>query len=608
MEAESKKQSKDDRVESVTSCTLCSSTFHNVVEQREHVRSDWHGYNLKRKLKGLDTIEELEFESLIVERLDESISGSDSSESDSEKEEEVNKKLSTILEEQAVLHSNQHPSDASTSQEKKSGKGRSPFIWFSTPLLSPKTSLGVYRVLFDSPKQEGIDNIETLRENQYGSFQDQSFPKPLSTPNIFLCMVGGGHFAAMIVSLIPKIIKKSNGMEDRQAVVVAHKTIHRYTTRRKQGGSQSANDSAKGAAHSAGANIRRHNEAALSSEIRALLAEWKTKIDQCRFLLYRATGNTSRRILFGPYDGQVLRSDDPRTRSFPFTTRRATQTELMRAFIELTRVKISRTDEGVLSVSTVGEHHVENSHQMPLSNSSATNTIATTTIQHSKDEEIAMLHTSQLQALVRRSKAPAVLAYLTDNSLSPDFKFNPSTPHSNHHSSTPLHLASSLNASAVILSLLTKAGANPTIRNGEGRVPFDITGDRSARDAFRIARFELGEDQWNWTDAHCPPPISRTEASEREERERKEVSTLESRHRELAIERLKKESNVSGSSNTRPPENILAGVDMSIAERREQEVRGLRPETRARLEREKRARAAEERIRQMSSNQQPDAT
>jgi len=34
----------------------------------------------------------------------------------------------------------------------------------------------------------------------------------------------------------------------------------RYTTRRKQGGSQASNDNAKGKAKSAGANLRRYNE------------------------------------------------------------------------------------------------------------------------------------------------------------------------------------------------------------------------------------------------------------------------------------------------------------------------------------------------------------
>jgi hypothetical protein len=65
-------------------------------------------------------------------------------------------------------------------------------------------------------------------------------------------MIGGGHFAAMIVALALEVRKGQGGVKERHAIVKAHKTFHRYTTRRKQGGSQSANDNAKGNAHSAG--------------------------------------------------------------------------------------------------------------------------------------------------------------------------------------------------------------------------------------------------------------------------------------------------------------------------------------------------------------------
>lgn len=39
--------------------------------------------------------------------------------------------------------------------------------------------------------------------------------------------------------------------------MIAHKAFHRYVVRAKQGGAQSANDNAKGPAHSAGAALRR---------------------------------------------------------------------------------------------------------------------------------------------------------------------------------------------------------------------------------------------------------------------------------------------------------------------------------------------------------------
>src|SRR5207237_564942 len=149
------------------------------------------------------------------------------------------------------------------------------------------TYYGIYRALF-TPAELGKDDaiMEAIKERQLAPISMPKLPKDGSTApvgyqgrHIFLCMIGGGHFAAMVVSLAPKKSKHSAGPLNREAIVLAHKTFHRYTTRRKQGGSQSANDNAKGAAHSAGASIRRYNEQALVEDVRELLKDWKALID-----------------------------------------------------------------------------------------------------------------------------------------------------------------------------------------------------------------------------------------------------------------------------------------------------------------------------------------
>lgn len=48
-----------------TTCSLCNFTFSSVEEQRSHIRSDLHGYNLKQRLKGLPAVSENEFERLV---------------------------------------------------------------------------------------------------------------------------------------------------------------------------------------------------------------------------------------------------------------------------------------------------------------------------------------------------------------------------------------------------------------------------------------------------------------------------------------------------------------------------------------------------------------
>lgn len=589
------------------SCILCGATLLNVQEQRRHVKSDWHGYNLKQKLKGLTPVSENDFEKL-VEELDESISGSESSSQSDNDNDAKESTLTALLKKQARIKDGDHDGVLSTKKPKR-GAGKPPLLWFYTPLLPSNTSLGMYRALFTDAEQEKEAHIvDVLRSKQLPPTPTKpsphtadggvALPSSLSSPQIFLCMIGGGHFAAMIVSLAPKMGKKATGVDERQATVIAHKTFHRYTTRRKQGGSQSANDSAKGAAHSAGSSLRRYNEVALEVEIRALLAEWKSMIDQSQLIFVRATGSTNRRTLFGPYDNQILRHNDPRNRSFPFSTRRATQAELMRAFVELTRVKVSQVDEAALAAAAAAA--AEAAKDAASKTSSMPAKLSAPKL--SKEEESALLHTSQLQGLIRRSKVPAILSYISSNALSPDFIFHPPSTQAHHHAPTPLHLAASINSPAVILGLLTKAGANPSKLNSEGKPPFDLAGDRGSRDAFRVARSELGEDRWDWNEAHVPPALSKAEADKREERERSEAEKAEEERRKVETERLKRETEKATvtQQGRKPTGRALGAMEKTGAERREEEARGMTPEMRARLERERRARAAEERIRRMA--------
>ncbi|KAK4162480.1 hypothetical protein QBC43DRAFT_76369 [Cladorrhinum sp. PSN259] len=578
-------------------CSLCKLSFITVQEQRDHLRTDLHHYNLKQKVNGLNPVTEAEFEKL-VDGLDESISGSDSEDTE-EEEEEPNRKettLSALLKKQASLVEKRKPNDdeEETDNKKKKSSGTPPLLWFSSPKLPENTYFGIYRVLFTAAeleKEEAI--VEAIKQRQLAPISMpkppkdvQSVPATYNGQHIFMCMIGGGHFAAMVVSLAPKKSKYgSTGPLNREAVVLAHKTFHRYTTRRKQGGSQSANDNAKGTAHSAGSSLRRYNEQALVEDIRNLLKDWKALIDTSDLLFIRATGTTNRRTLFGPYDGQVLRANDPRVRGFPFNTRRATQNELMRAFIELTRLKVKE-------IRPEPEAPVVDTSKAPKPKAESTKPV---TPKLSEEEEAAIFHTTQLQAVIRRSKLPALLSYFSSNNLDVNFRFQPADTQQNHHAPTALHLAASQGSAPLITGLLTRAKADPTITNSEGKTPFDLAGDRATRDAFRVARAELGESAWDWEAAHVPAALKREEAEKRAEREKK----AEEDRRKAEEERLKKEGPKVVESRPRKG-GVLGGAPLMTAEeKRKEEAKGLTPEQRMKLDRERRARAAEERIKRM---------
>lgn len=606
---------------SATSCNLCGLAFTTLADQKSHIRSDLHGYNLKQKLRGKKVVAEEDFERL-VGQLDESISGSDSSESEDDENDGKTKDstLSALLKRQAKI-TDGDADDAPTKRHRQ-GAGKPPMVWFGTSKLPSNTSLGVYRALFPVTEQDQEEKIvETIQRKQLAPKPAPQHQKKAdadeedggvrlppsmiqsgtsaSGPHYFLCMIGGGHFAGMIVSLTPKMTKKA-GVEDRTATVIAHKTFHRYTTRRKQGGSQSANDNSKGNAHSAGASIRRYNESALIQDVRNLLQEWKDLIDSAELIFIRATGSTNRRTLFGPYDEQVLSHKDSRLRGFPFNTRRATQSELMRAFVELTRVKVAVVDEAAVA------RQAEEAAAIAAAKASALANSKTTTpkpAKPSKEEEEAALHTSQLQALIRRSKAPGLISYIQSSSITPDFRFFP--PDQNYHAPTPLHLAASSNSPACVSGLLGKAGADPGLRNEEGKSAFEIAGDRATRDAFRLARSQLGESRWEWDAAGVPAALSQAEVESRTAREKEEKAAkdaVEKARRQAETERLRKEDaakETAGKEKKFGKGRVMDAPPLTAQERRMEQTKGMSEEMRMKLEREKRARAAEERMKRL---------
>ncbi|KAL6917583.1 hypothetical protein FSHL1_009013 [Fusarium sambucinum] len=580
----------DSNLVGTQACSLCGLTFTTVIDQRGHLKSDLHHYNLKQKLRGQKPVSEAEFEKLVGD-LDESLSGSDSEESEEEEDGRQESTLTTLLKKQARL-ADKAGSDDEGETAGKAGRGKPPLIWFSSPLLPEKNYFGMYRAILTGDEQRNQDLVEVLKKKQVEPIAMPKIPKEgalpevaYKGPHIFLCMIGGGHFAAMVVSLAPRPNKNGTTM-NREATVLAHKTFHRYTTRRKQGGSQSANDNAKGAAHSAGSSLRRYNEQALVEDVRNLLQEWKALIDTSELLFVRATGMTNRRTLYGPYEGQVLKHNDTRLRGFPFSTRRATQNELMRSFIELTRLKVRE-------IIPVEETKKEAESAAPKTSAKPSKP------KLSEEEETALLHTSQLQAFVKRSKVPALLSYLKNNNITADFEFQP--VEQNHHAPRPLHLAAAQNAAPLVLGLLVRGSADPTIKNNEGKTPFELAGERSTRDAFRVARSELGDVKWSWDDAKVPPAMTKAEADKRDEREKKEVDDKEAERRQAEEERLRSEGPKVPEGRKQKGNILAAGLKQTPQEKREAESRGLTPEMRMRLERERRARAAEERLRKMQN-------
>jgi hypothetical protein len=90
-------------------------------------------------------------------------------------------------------------------------------------------------------------------------------------------MSSGGRFAAAIFEGL---------------VMKNHKTLVRYTVRKKQGGSQSSKDNQSGGSgpKSAGATMRRYNEKRFREQILEVLSAWSAELAQVHLIFLFAPG------------------------------------------------------------------------------------------------------------------------------------------------------------------------------------------------------------------------------------------------------------------------------------------------------------------------------
>jgi Ankyrin repeat len=240
--------------------------------------------------------------------------------------------------------------------------------------------------------------------------------------------------------------------------------------------------------------------------------------------------------------------------------------------------------------------------QVALSSKEKQTTAATSTVsatpkpqitEEEKEEQRLISHSAALATIIQRKKIPALTAYLNEHNLSPDFSLHPISTHS--HTSTLLHLASSSNLPSIVSALLS-LGANPELTNVSGKTSFEVAGDRATRDRFRLARTTLGESKWNWDSAKITKALTEQEVRERDQRDQSELAhakALKQAESKRIAEDALKPSMESGHGR---------GLSARLPESRSNTAndRGLTEEMKVRIERERRARAAEARFAALS--------
>ncbi|XP_078573283.1 tRNA endonuclease ANKZF1-like isoform X1 [Branchiostoma floridae x Branchiostoma japonicum] len=283
-------------------CSSCNIVFSSREEQVLHYKLDWHRFNLKQRIMGTEPVSEEKFET---------ISGDVSSISGSDTEDEESEKAAETLRTASPSHG-KAKTDPEENTDTKDGKGRrSAKVFFKN---STGEIFSMYRCLLHG-KKDAPDSEDDL----------VSIATTLPTlSNWTILMIAGGHFAGAVFN---------------KSELVVHKTFHRYTVRAKRGTAQGLRDSKQGGSHpkSAGANLRRYNEAALNEDIRQLLVSWSDHLKSCHKIFVRAP-SYNKATFFGGKDAPLDRNDS-KVITVPFATRRPTLKEVTRVHEELATIE-----------------------------------------------------------------------------------------------------------------------------------------------------------------------------------------------------------------------------------------------------------------------------
>lgn len=543
--------------------------------------------------------------------------------------------MSRLLQKQSLSSNGTNEAD-NTEEPTEAMSIRSPLLWFDAPQKIADTQFGMYKAIFPSATKSSapaswVQELQSLQVTEDSSRLgkkamaklDGTATDPKSRKWTLLA-VGGGHFAGVIISLVPQLHNR-NGRIEKEVVLIASKTFHRYTTRRKQGGAQRANDNAKSKAKSAGAQIRRYNEAMLQTEIRELLTSWKDDIASSELVFLRSS-KTSQRIFYD-YGEAVLSRRDPRIRSFPFPTRRPTQAELVRCFGELTRVKVSHLTKEELE-ELESAYRAAMRPKKPVVAAQKPVQPKPEVPKLSKEEVLLRDRWERVLDMVKRDKVDTLQGFLdkqsADNSESVWTGRLPEWIPERRLLPTLLHYAASSDSPEVVRFLLERR-VDPTVKDAEvdatertsvtPRTAYECAASRGVRDAFRKAYAEH-PDWWRWEEeARVPSMLTEDMAAAQNAKKAERKNKLKDKLKERAAER----------EQERAAEELRRQQEEEAEARRAEEKRraapvsgpqrlgggsihsrgppaaalgGLSEEAKRRIERERRLRAAEARAQQ----------
>lgn len=458
-------------------------------------------------------------------------------------------------------------------------------------------------------------------------------------------MMGGGHFAIATVALNLHVMPQSERAKARGAkpqrsvLVLAHKTFHRYTTRRKQGGAQSAQDATGRHAKSAGANLRRYGEAQLTKDIHTLLGHrrWRDLINRSEHVWIRTSMRSAHGVLWqwpghdtSPLDAKQAQGA---LSHIPIATQRPTIGEIMRCFFELVRVKVAHlTPEELAAQDDAHQHAMARALRVSDAQQQQQQrppTRPARPVRQDAKEAHVRERWERLVTMVRRGKLDALANFIErhNDMLQEAIAANHALPvyasaqaidaplppwwreSQTRGTMVPtnlLQLAAAADQADVVHFLLVEERADPTLPVAAAlpnhRTAYDLCPSKSTRAVFR--RLMAEQPTWyRWDEmgqggARVPSALTA---------EMEEAQSSKTRNRRAAMRDKMRERDAK--AEVKPAETPPAPAPASTLSHLWQRLGGSAPaedaslsdDMRRRIEREKRARAAEARMQRNKS-------
>ncbi|ERE86583.1 ankyrin repeat and zinc finger domain-containing protein 1 [Cricetulus griseus] len=479
-------------------CSACDQIFENHQEQREHYKLDWHRFNLKQRLKNKPLLSASDFEKQSSTGDLSSISGSEDSDSSSKED------LPTLDEGRAEFEKPNRPRGFYPHRVLfKNAQGQ--FLYAYRCVLGPRQASNNTGCV--PPEKE-----ELLIQNLQSGGPRYSV----------VLMAAAGHFAGAVFQ----------GRE-----VVTHKTFHRYTVRAKRGTAQGLQDAQGRASRSAGANLRRYNEAMLYKDVRDLLTgpTWAKALDDDPREMIRFH---SLETQWKPEREERKKTTDKEKTKVPSDENKALlqDEELLKQGSESQEEGGSQVELELVEL-TLGTLDLREFEVLPKrrrrkkkkerSQDQQCGTHVTLLQQSQEDEPFSkpdQVVTTPLDSLVDESKAPGqpelwdMLLYacragdievlklqLATGPVDPGIMSLLNAPLGSG-GFTLLHAAAAAGRGLVV-RLLLEAGADPTVQDSRARPPYTVAADKSTRNEFR--RFmEKNLDAYDYNKARVPGPLT----------------------------------------------------------------------------------------------------